>query len=987
MRNRTGKPKLLRRGAGRSPLLIAIAVSLLLASAAILLSRTVGSGGTGTTPELNEADIPDITGPVGDVPDIRDGGGIGPARNAVVKLKDRANPARIAWEIEFAALDPAADEDLVDIDRPRAWYFVGENQAVYIRADAAQFVMPDISSEPESGRFEGNVELLQMDRLPDGSLPEPLPELSAVRITTDWLDFDALAGELSTTDPVTVLSERVEAECQGVRLVINEVDSRLEYFEVPGSIVATILPPAAGDDEPSDPAPVATPGAPGAAQPRPAQDSLITATPEQPTEQYYTAIFQGGVEVSQPNRRLAADRALAWIAMTDNRLDTDRLSSVPPSRSVALPIEAAVVSLALASHAAAQPAGVDADELGFDQPVRFEAQGPAIIRPSDARPPELEGGEILAVRFEADPAGRVTFSDSALPAEGDADAVEYGFATKLLSLIGRTGAPSRTTLTETGTLVAETVSIGLSTGVGQATGAGVLTDALGERSVTWQDQADVVFRVENGWMTGSIEQAVASGRVLLLDGETRITADDINARFARADESAVIERAVLTGGVSAETARGTLRARRADVRFLVEDERSTPHLAIATGEVVGEQDGQRISANQIEADLAPSTDGRDDTTGGVDVTAARASGTVRYDRDDGTFAEGDAVAVDAVARTVVVQGAPGSVGTADALVEGVRIELDESTAAITVPTRGRFTLTDERSEPLVHATWSDRMRFDDSSGALEAAGAVEIIATPAPGRRDTIRGDTVSAIVESLEGNDTDGAVADRRLVSAIATGTSETPASAESLRAEPGSGPDDTPERVLLLIGERIESDNAAGVLSVPGPGRLLVADRRLPPEETNEDSLRGSALFDWDGSMLLDRPAGRASMTQRVRLVHRPLDPDRGIIELESERLVTAFDAEGETRLTDPTRDAQLRAVDADGAVWARSGDQQILADSIRYDPATGAARASAAPGGWVTLFDPGQVAPVTAALLEWDIDDGRVQILRPSPVSVPR
>ncbi|MEO0630338.1 MAG: hypothetical protein AAFY46_06385, partial [Planctomycetota bacterium] len=275
---------------------------------------------------------------------------------------------------------------------------------------------------------------------------------------------------------------------------------------------------------------------------------------------------------------------------------------------------------------------------------------------------------------------------------------------------------------------------------------------------------------------------------------------------------------------------------------------------------------------------------------------------------------------------------------------------------------------------------------------LETAGDVEIVSTSSPLVRDSFRGQQLIALVEAIHGDASgdEQLGGDRRLVSAIATGTESARASAEFLRfAAPG---DDEPVRVTAIVGETIEADNAAGVLRVPGAGRLVVSDTRVSTDDASDpgsDGGRGSALFDWEGSMELDRPAGTATMLRRVRLVHRPVrDGDqRGVIELESERLDAELESGGAIRLTDSSESSQLLGVDAVGAVWARSGEQQMLCDAMNYNPETGVSRATAARGGWVTLFSTSQSTPITAAELEWNVDSGRIQVVRPSPVSVPR
>jgi lipopolysaccharide export system protein LptA len=951
----------------RGGLLIAIGISLILVSLVLLLSS---GGGRGRPAQSHDAarEIPDIAGPV--LPrDMRDSPGFAATEDARILLKDRNDPARIAWDIEYESLDPSASGGRASMTAPRAWYYLNDRDAVFVRSDTADFLMPDVTSEPESGRFSGNVELVMVRRNADGTLPTVGEAAGGVTVKTPWLDFDSGAGELSTTAQVDIESEVVSARCEGLRAVLNEVDQRLEFLEVPGSLVALIQPPPAGDgsaepdDEPSSPA-----TAEGQSPSRPAAPIA-----EPPVEQFYAATFAGEVRVSQPKRRVSADRALAWVRLVDNRFDGALAGGGVRPRPVQ-PMEAALLSLVVAA-AESQPEGIDPDELSLGETVTFSCSGPSTVRPVNDRPAALGSGESLALRLECDAEGRVRFEDDALAAVGDAATIEYAFATKLLTLTGPASAPAAASVAETGRLIAERVTLGLATGVGQAVGPGRLDAAEAGRSVAWGDQADVVFRVRNGWMTGSLEQAIASGRVELRDGETLITAEDLNARFAEGAGSSPIERAVLIGGVRAVTAQGELTARRVDVRFDVADGESRARSAVATGEVAARQEDRRLTAGQVEADLAT------DETGEIRVVSARARDGVRFERDDGSFGAGDFIEVEAESERVIVEGSPGTVGSGGAVVLSERIALDGASDTIQTPGPGRLSVESESGGGVrVAAAWTGSMRYSDSTGELETIGGVEIVSTPDGLSRDTIRAERVTAIVEPADDDEAqeDGGLG-RRLISAVAEGA---PASAELLRfAEPGAA---DPSRVSALLGSRIEMDNAAGVLHVPGAGRLLVSDTQLDPEQTDPSSLRGSALFDWDGSLHLDRPAGRAVMRDRVRMVHRPADETLGVIELESERLVGRF--EPGSALTDSVT-GDLTGAEALGAVWARSGTMQLLADRLDYDPATGAADARASDGGWVTMFDPSRSTPITAAELLWTIGSGRVEVRRPGPASIPR
>ena len=62
-------------------------------------------------------------------------------------------------------------------------------------------------------------------------------------------------------------------------------------------------------------------------------------------------------------------------------------------------------------------------------------------------------------------------------------------------------------------------------------------------------------------------------------------------------------------------------------------------------------------------------------------------------------------------------------------------------------------------------------------------------------------------------------------------------------------------------------------------------------------------------------------------------------------------------------------------------------MIADALNYTAETQAARATAQTGGWVTLFDPTQPAPITAAELIWSLKSGRIEVVRPNPITIPR
>ncbi|MFG0327894.1 MAG: hypothetical protein ACF8SC_11580 [Phycisphaerales bacterium JB037] len=157
-------------------------------------------------------------------------------------------------------------------------------------------------------------------------------------------------------------------------------------------------------------------------------------------------------------------------------------------------------------------------------------------------------------------------------------------------------------------------------------------------------------------------------------------------------------------------------------------------------------------------------------------------------------------------------------------------------------------------------------------------------------------------------------------------------------------------------------------------------------------DSGLRGSALFTWQGSLLVDENTGRIVMSRGVTMTHIRLGDsqrsdllcDQLTAEITPNRLA---DADQESVATGPLEGAEFERVLAEGAVHLRSGDQEIFADSLIYDAVTGIAEAIAAAGNTVTFFDEKSGAPVSARRLWWDLIEGRIEVRQPGSVSAPR
>ena len=138
-------------------------------------------------------------------------------------------------------------------------------------------------------------------------------------------------------------------------------------------------------------------------------------------------------------------------------------------------------------------------------------------------------------------------------------------------------------------------------------------------------------------------------------------------------------------------------------------------------------------------------------------------------------------------------------------------------------------------------------------------------------------------------------------------------------------------------------------------------------------------------------DRAAGRARLDGGVRLVHRPIG-DTAARELVCTSLVATLRPIDRADTLQPgaamDNRSTLDTVEASGAVYARltSPERQLLADRLFYNAQTDLLEATAIDENRVTYIDE-RGMPVTAASLQWNLRDDRVDIIRPTPIVSPR
>jgi lipopolysaccharide export system protein LptA len=496
-----------------------------------------------------------------------------------------------------------------------------------------------------------------------------------------------------------------------------------------------------------------------------------------------------------------------------------------------------------------------------------------------------------------------------------------------------------------------------------------------------------------------------------------------------ADRSRLTSLALAGNARAADTRGGSLEGQSIIVQFLEGSDAAVPTSAVAIGNVVATRGTSRLQSDELEATFLTGVADK----GKVDRVIAKDN--VRFTGADGVGASCDLLTAFANDQLADLEGQMVTLSqtrptTAEfAAVTGTKMRLEGLTGRLTVFGAGVFRqegpLDETPDAPRglkAIARWSQGMTYDDTTGQLDASGDTEAQAFSSPLSYDELKsqqikltltrgsapsqsaGDGLGLLTQPLPPNSPDAAQR-KQLLTATAIGTAKTPASVTSRRFAVGTARDNfattQPEMLMYLQGAVITADNAAGTLTVPGEGKLLVVDRR--PEDKNAkpaapttDTLasiaggksgsRGNSLFDWKGSMSVAKATNTLTMSKTVRLIHTPADAAQAGAELECDTLTAELLSQPGTQAS-AAAEPSLRKVNADGAVFAKSGKREVVADAVTYDAVLRRMEAWSKGVNMVTATDPSSATPVTAQALFWDLATDRIEIRKPGTIVAPR
>lgn len=1007
--------------------------------------------------------------------------GLARAGRARVQFVDKADPTRVTGYLEWAALQPTS-AGRADIDAPKALIFLRDGRALAISAARGRILYPAGRPEStESGAFDGGVLITLLPHPPtDDESPSAPAATPVAQLFTRAIDFNIPLGEVSIPGDFRASGPRFELSARGMRLTGDQVNTRLA-LAIDSTDYLYLAPdrPQPGDE----PAP-ASPSAVASVPPQPPADAeafyhaaladnvRVTRgglTLDAHRLDAWARLVGGSLRLPvTPQSSDASPAEPAGAAPRPTAAKTPPEPRAPLARSPAIPGEPLVL------FSLADPSG---------QVIVATWKGPLSVTPLDARPPQLQADELLADLASGPPpegasdpdAGLVRGRDAASGGWVAAPRVRYAAAAQSIAVLGSGATPARLGMGTLGVLEVASAELDLRTGVGSARGplALVAADDRPDRPhrVTCTDQADFALSARPGGGPGDKLRFVAfSGDVLAQDGSASLAAqsarlDFIGRQLAAGPLDGLIERLHAQGSVrAAESDGGSLACDTLDVAFEPSPtgKAADPTDVQATGSVVARRAGWVLSADTVSAALTRDERNR------IVVASATAEGVAEPATVSGrgVRAAAKTLRADVPSRTLDLLGPRVTLARDGGTITGTQMRLDGAREELTVFGAGALDYQPEgAADPAAvrsaSAAWTRAFTFSNLDGRAECVGDVRAAVERSPLEADELTAQRVElrftpgtpgSGFEALADGQAEPARAPlpaataepRRLLRAEAIGsddlTSGQLARVESRRfASPlpaalpgqaaGVSPQRAVERLVLAEGARIIADEAtpgSAALRIPGAGRALLDDRRLPaPAPTPGASAqpatqglpselgnaRGTTLLAWGRGpapadpagatdnadahgLVFTRADGLLALSGGARIIHRQ-GPDQPVLTIDARRCEARLNTgdrdsppAGSTTADGRPRQAVLASATALGDVAARSeAGANLTADRLHFDAATSQAEASADPPARVVFAEPGSATPVIARVLRWDIARQRATIVEPAPTIAPR
>lgn len=925
----------------------------------------------------------------------------------------RADPRTgvIESRLDYTKLTPLP-AGRYEIEQPGAWLFSSGVARAHVSAPKATVVWPTREEPPEAGDLLGGV----LVRVFDASTPEgQTPPLDAALYTLaiDSIHFEGAMSQLESTDPLTVKGPGVNVEGTGLTLRFSPATKKLQYARTTGKS-ASIDPEALSKGIER-----ARGNSPTAAKPETKPEQ--TAKAKDPLDPCELAL-SGTLRIAQGSRTIEAESLSILAMLQGGRLPDGAFAPFEPTKP-----DGKQASATNPNKPAGNPQSTP------QKPIEIAWKGPLEFR-NLAEAPKSLGKDLLRAKFTAAQGASVKINDAGIGANVEASTVEYGATTRTLALVGpnvklRARDPNTSDDAENFTVDASRIDIDFTSGVGSMPGAGKFANSKADAptAVSWSGRADFILDTTDGPAgSGGVflpTRVTLTDAVVAKTAEGEASADLIYTTFRRippaspgAKPTAIPGEIVLTDSASAVTQDGVVRADRLTLAFADKPDakgRAVPRAASGRGRAVAEQTNKN-GVERIEADAIDATLALDPKSGKAVVTTLSAETAVIYTGRDGVKATSDRLDAEVQTEQVTLVGTPAVVGRYEGQtarsqrLAGQRIKLDGKAKTVTVPGPGEGTY-DDPSERMV-ISWQREMTYDDTKGEAVLTGNVNAKAARADTDRYNTEGDRATVKLGPIVNTVVDGKTTSRRDLESVTIERTPSDASQpvkpikvtarhfvagqplESVNALVAKL-----EGMVHLEGPSVSVLPAKHAMSVPGPGTILIEDRRSlaeakPASEPSQPAAPGpigsggTSVIEWSGRLDTIENTSTLKLEGGVRIRHRPLGAAQAII-MEAAALALDLEWPDAASTDQSAQEPRLKRVLADGGVSVIHDRLRFTGDAMSYDAGSSEVIILGNPQRPVVINDAQTGATSTAQAVALDPQKGTWRMTQAGTITVPR
>lgn len=846
-------------------------------------------------------------------------------------LEDRDVDGSLRYTVSADRAKPEGQTRFV-LTQPRATAYTRDGRMILVTSDAGRLVVDPSAGKkqrnwPRSVTLTGNVTLTYG---PQGSFQEMgVKELGPgqIQITMEKdVDIDLVQNLVTSPGGIHVRGDGITFNGANLTLAFNQAQSRIEYLRIEYGDKIVIRDPARlgrrqggllGNTGSSSRKPVETPKDDAGTVVTRADLPPITKSTTQDAkkdkknarqETTYRLTFGQDVKATQGQLSMLAQTMAILFQAEPNEVKerTEPKTAGADDTTVKTPARPATQVAEPAATAQAPETQANPQEELVVQWV-----GSMEMRPVEPLP-------IRGVVFEAagTPDQPVVVRNA--QTEVKAGAIRYGIQAKQLEVSPQKDGTIEITDATLGSVRARAIAFNQQTGKLSLTGPGTadMKGNNGAQPVTarWGQSLDleIIDVVDRSGKTRQdVRHALFTGGAEIKSPDFGITGQTLDAIIAHNQAAGAgardLEHLLATGDVKIYSNRGV-----AGGKQTVTDSIASQKLELSSGDFSGRKainfmhaEGnvlatyheidkgngrvltQQLAAPVMEADLEPRKDRASATpqathmhaTGGVRVTLEGYGNEPVVATSDNL----DADPRNGTAKLVSGGKALSSLSRGENVLLAPVITFDQKTRSMEAPSAGEFRLVQAATpaeaargaKPVpVVVKWASRMRYDGTNNLATFEGPIETSLVDRKDERSRLLCDRMQVLTS---GRGADNSRAEGGLSAILASG---------HIRVEGEKlGPDGKPIMQMLLIegkdpatgqprgdGIKLRYEHASQLLTLTGPGDMLVTDHR-PEDPRSNSSMRGDTAFTWAKSLTYDGRGGTITLSQDVSMVHQPL------------------------------------------------------------------------------------------------------------------